>query len=380
MRALKVLTFQLLFIPLLSINAQVYLTEGFETGSKPDGWTEERVSGDELEPWRYRNGGHNPFDNNWLVPADEEDIARNPPSAYDGTYNAIFFKQGDNNEKTKLITPELNLLGGTNVVLSFYLCQIPWNFEGSLGWDVLRVFYKTSEDGNWQLLHEYLDPVLTWEPQSLILPNPNETYYVAFEGHTRWGFGTCIDNVQIEETGSQPMYISEIEFAQPFKEFAPSGSKNVPVLRADVKVLGNEGSVTLNTVSISSLNSDDNDIEQNSIKLYATGTQEFKTDNLLGTATEFVNGKVTFNNLGHTPPRGLSYLWLTIDIKPTAKHGNIIDVEIKANDIEGGGDTFPPDDESPISDITIYETIYQQDFEGAHGWTLTGEFEAATPN
>ena len=196
-----------------SASSQVHLSEGFESGARPLDWTEETTSG--FEPWRYRNGGHSPNDNNWLVPAGEEDITRNPPSAYQGTYNAIFFKQGDDNERTKLITPAMDLLGATSLELSFYLCQIPWNFEGASGWDVLRVYYKTTEEGDWVLLHEYLDPVYTWEEQKLVLPNASSAYYVAFEGHTRWGYGTCIDEVLIQETGSQPLFLGTSIFLNP---------------------------------------------------------------------------------------------------------------------------------------------------------------------
>ena len=63
------------------------------------------------------------------------------------------------------------------VELSFYLCQIPWTFEGATGWDVLRVYYKASQENPWVLLHEYLDPVYEWELQTLILPNLSQTYY-----------------------------------------------------------------------------------------------------------------------------------------------------------------------------------------------------------
>ncbi len=129
MQVLKIVLLLLISIPQSFVFSQVFLTEGFESGSKPAGWTEETVSGN--EPWRYRNGGHSPNDMNWSVPPEQEDITRNPPAAYEGTFNAIFFKQSYNNERTKLITPEIDLLGGTNIELSFYLCQIPWTFEGS---------------------------------------------------------------------------------------------------------------------------------------------------------------------------------------------------------------------------------------------------------
>ena len=178
--------------------SQVFLEEGFEDGYKPDGWTEEYVTG-EID-WRYRNGGYNPSDpnlDNPITPNGEVDIARNPAAAYEGNYNAFFFNQGDDNERTKLITPVLNMMGATAVELSFYLCQIPWTFEGSTGWDILRLYYRVSDSDPWILLEEFLDPVYDWEEQRINLPDPSETYYLAFEGHTRWGFGTCIDNVRI---------------------------------------------------------------------------------------------------------------------------------------------------------------------------------------
>ncbi|MEA3462766.1 MAG: hypothetical protein U9R49_12845, partial [Bacteroidota bacterium] len=125
--------------------SQVFLEEGFEDGYKPDGWTEEYVTG--AVDWRYRNGGYNPSDpnlDNPITPNGEIDIARNPPTAFEGNYNAFFFNQGVDNERTKLITPTLDMMGATAVELSFYLCQIPWTFEGSTGWDILRVYYKAS--------------------------------------------------------------------------------------------------------------------------------------------------------------------------------------------------------------------------------------------
>jgi hypothetical protein len=365
------------FQPFL-LSAQVHLSEGFESGSRPVGWTEEAVTGN--EPWRYRNGGHSPNDNNWQVPADQVDITRNPPSAYDGTYNAIFFKQGDNNERTKLISPAMDLLGSAALELSFYLCQIPWTFEGATGWDVLRVYYKVSETDPWILLHEYLDPIYDWEEQKLNLPNPSESYYVAFEGHTRWGYGTCIDNILIEETGTQALYIGELDFQQPFTNFTPSGSPDVPMMRVDFKVFGNTGSVMLDDIDFRSLNTSDTDIEASGLKLYSTLTQSFTTDNPLGAPTDFSSGVASFTGLNHSLPPGLSYLWLTYDVDLAATHENVLDVMVDANAISSDGQTFPATDQNPDGFRLVYETRYHEDFEGVHNWILSGEFEVDTPN
>ncbi|MCK5135995.1 MAG: T9SS type A sorting domain-containing protein [Bacteroidales bacterium] len=378
MKIFKVALVVLFCYPILSTESQVYLTEGFETGAKPDGWTEETVSGN--EPWRYRNGGHSPNDNNWQIPPEQEDITRNPPAAHEGTFNAIFFKQGDNNERTKLITPALDLLGGTSIELSFYLCQIPWTFEGTTGWDVLRVYYKVSQDDPWVLIHEYLDPLYEWELQKLVLPNPSETYYVAFEGHTRWGYGTCIDNISVEETGSQPLYIGEIDFEQPFADFSPSGAPNVPLLRVDFKVFGNTDSAMLDHIHFTSLNTSDSDLQSNGVKLYSTTTQTFSTQNPLGSPTDFVSGIASFTGLSYSLPPGQSYLWLAYDVDINATHGNILDVMVAANGIMANDTLYPTLDESPNGERMVYETRYLEDFEGVHNWTLTGEFEVNTPN
>jgi len=378
MRLKKVTLNFLLSVLAASAFSQVHLSEGFETGARPVDWTEETTFG--FEPWRYRNGGHSPNDNNWLVPADEEDITRNPPAAYEGTYNAIFFKQGDNNERTKLITPELDLLGATSLELSFYLCQIPWNFEGASGWDVLRVFYKTSEEGDWILLHEYLDPVYNWEEQKLVLPNASATYYVAFEGHTRWGYGTCIDNVVIEETGSQPFYIGNIFFSQPFDNYVPSGSFDIPLLRIDVDVYGNTGSALLKSLEVHSLNTSDSDLASNGVKLYHTTTQTFSKEMQLGSAGNFASGVASFSEMNYSLPPGRSYLWVTGDVDMAASHGHFLDVMVPADGILVNDSRYPSADQSPGGEIMILETLYWQDFEGSHNWDLTGEFEVDVPD
>lgn len=371
----------LLGFPHIGLFSQVFLDEGFEGGSRPAGWTEEYVVG--AVDWRYRNGGYNPSDpnlDNPITPNGDVDIARNPPAAYAGNYNAFFFNQGDDNERTKLITPVMNMLGAAAAELSFYLCQIPWTFEGSTGWDILRVYYKASESDPWTLLEEYLDPVYDWEEQKINLPNPSETYYVAFEGHTRWGFGSCIDNVLIQETGSQALYVAEIEFEQPYSLEVPSGTPDVPIIRTDIKVYGNTGSLTLDQITFTALNSSDADLSPNGIKLYSTSSQIFNTDNLVGSPTSFSGGLASFTSLNHTLTPGHNYFWLTYDVALDATHRNSLDAMVQANHIVTSNGSFPASDHSPAGDRTIYHTRYYDDFEGSLNWTLTGEFQVGTPN
>lgn len=379
MKNIKIALLAMLCILSLGLNAQKppFFTEGFETGSKPAGWSEEYANGN--EPWRYRKGGHSPNDNNWTIPAWQTDITRNPPYAHTGTYNAIFFKQSTNNERTKLITKVIDMSEKIIPELSFWLCQVPWTFAGNTNWDVLRVYYKTSFAGSWVLLAEYLDPIEDWTQFKINLPNKSATYYIAFEGQTNWGYGTCIDDISIVDKGEQARYISELNVTQADYTFIPSGSSNEPILRIGLKVFGNTGEAKLNSVALKSLNTNDNDISLNGVKLYQTPTTFFNTSTPVGVNSNFSNGYVNFNDLNLVLPNGQSYLWVTYDVKSTAMHGNLLDAMIELGGIQVGDSLYPKINESPIGERVIYETIYSQNFDGTHGWTLSGEFEVDSP-
>ncbi|HQQ30408.1 MAG TPA: T9SS type A sorting domain-containing protein [Tenuifilaceae bacterium] len=358
-------------------SGQIYFTEGFENGTRPSGWSEIYVSGSQV--WLYRNGGHSPNDPSWSIPASQEDITRNPSSAHSGTYNAIFFKQSSAHEQTKLVTKAIDLSEGIKPELSFWLCQVPWTFGGSTNNDELRVYYKNTFGGAWTLLAEYTDPIFDWTEYKINLPNPSSTYYIAFEGKINWGFGTCIDDIVIEEKGYQERYVSELTVSQADFSFIPSGSPNEPILKVGVKVFGNMGSATLNTLTAKSLNTSDNDIEANGVKLYFTPTGTFSADNLLVEGKNFTSGQVTFNNINFNLPNGQSYLWLTYDVKQNAVHGNIMDARLDAGSIQVSDSLYPKVNESPEGNRVIYETIYRQDFEGTHQWLLSGEFQVDVP-
>lgn len=378
LKSFRLLILCVLVFPVTPGFSQVHLSEGFESGAKPEGWTEEYISG--TEPWRFRNGGHSPNDNNWLVPPAQKDITRNPPSAFEGTYNAIFFKQGDDNERTMLVSPEMNLLGSADLELSFYLCQIPWTFEGSAGWDVLRVYYKVSQSSPWILLHEYLDPLYVWTQQTLSLPDPSATYYIGFEGQTRWGYGTCLDKITVESKGLKPYWIRDLGFQQLFPKSIPSGSSDVPVMRIDFTLLGNSGTAILESIRFNSLNTSDSDIKPNGVKLYSTASQQFSTEHPVGTPTNFSSRQAVFSELNYTLPAGQSYLWLTCDIDPAASYGNILDVKVAPASIMANDTLYPSIEKSPEGFRIIHRTQYFENFEAAHNWALTGEFEVNTPS
>jgi PKD repeat protein len=165
-----------------TINTFPYL-QGFENGgSIPSCWSQEYVSGS--LNWTYQNGGYN----------------GNPSSAHGGSYNALLYINSTTASVTRLITPVLNLSVISNPVLTFWHTQAFWSPDQ----DELRVYYKTSAGGAWTLLQTYTGNITTWTLETINLPNPSSTYYIAFQGTAKYGYGVCIDDVAINGTVTTP--------------------------------------------------------------------------------------------------------------------------------------------------------------------------------
>ncbi|MBT7166910.1 MAG: M6 family metalloprotease domain-containing protein, partial [Victivallales bacterium] len=165
-----------------STGVSVPYTQDFENGGMgPGGWTQEQVVGSVA--WTFRAGGED----------------GNPAAAHGGGYNAHLYDAGYSNNTTRLVTPAIDF--GTaieNAQLTFWHCMEDW--EGDQ--DELRVLYRTSAGGAWTVLATYTASVPSWTQRTLVLPEPGGSYYVAFEGKVNFGYGVCIDDVQI--TGDEP--------------------------------------------------------------------------------------------------------------------------------------------------------------------------------
>ncbi len=151
--------------------------EDFETGSV-DCWSIEYVYG--TTPWYLAYGGVN----------------GNPSAAYSGSYNALFYINNYTAPVSKLITPQLNLSSMTSATLTFYHAMADW--LGDL--DELRVYYKNSASGSWNLLQTYNTNTTSWTLRTISLPSVTATYWVAFEGYANYGYGVCVDDVLIDGT------------------------------------------------------------------------------------------------------------------------------------------------------------------------------------
>ena len=169
--------------------------EGFENGGLiPNCWTQEQVSSSGIY-WTFitGNGGSN------------------PATAHGGTYNACLQDETSANNKTRLITPSINLTSVTNPQLKFWQTQAFWSPDQ----DQLAIYYKTSYEGTWTLITTYTNNITSWTQETINLPNPTSDYYIAFEGNAKWGYGVCLDDVSITGCTSVPVSVSINASANP---------------------------------------------------------------------------------------------------------------------------------------------------------------------
>ncbi len=157
-------------------------TEGFENaGAIPAYWTQEYVTG--AVNWTFQAGGH----------------SSHPASAHGGSYNALLYYGAASNHITKLVTSMINFgTNAANAQLTFWHCMQFWSPDQ----DNLKIYYKTSSGGTWTLLATYTSNVATWTQQTVALPNPNTSYYIAFEGNAKYGYGVCIDDVRLTSSSA----------------------------------------------------------------------------------------------------------------------------------------------------------------------------------
>ena len=168
-----------------SIDAFPFLESFENTSGTRDCWTNEYVTGASVD-WMYvtSNG------NNSITPRTGELMAQLKSESYD--------------DKTKLVSPALDLTSLTNPQLMFYYATTKWVADN----DELRIFYKTSATGTWkQIGDNYTAETIVWTQVILDLPEPSSEYYIAFEGKSNFGRGIDVDDVLIGEapTCMQPV-------------------------------------------------------------------------------------------------------------------------------------------------------------------------------
>jgi len=159
-------------------------SEGFENGGAiPSGWTQEQVNGSGVN-WTFITGNGN----------------THPANAHSGIYNGSFKDVTTASNKTKLITPALNLTWLPSPQLKFWHTQALWSPDQ----DELSVYYKNTCAGIWTLLATFTSNVTAWTQETLSLPASSGNYYIAFEGNAKYGYGVCLDDIMVQSATTVP--------------------------------------------------------------------------------------------------------------------------------------------------------------------------------
>ncbi len=373
MRNIIIYSWLLLFALTAQTRAQIVIfSEDFESEEIPLDWKEQFMNGS--ISWRYENGGYS------LDP--EIPYTRLPIEAYSGQFNAMFQYQSANNEATKLITKRIGSLEfAIKPELHFYHAQMAWKHGSDYYNDYLRVYYRTSATGTWKLLREYTEATTDWIERIIVLPDNDLSadYYLAFEGETHWGWGSCVDDIKIYETGILQKYLDNITIEQASDVSVASGTDNNPILKFKLKVMGNAGTCPVNSLTLTSLNTSDADIKTGGVKLYFTQDADFDTKNQVGSGVSFASGKAVFTNLNFDLPTGYSYLWVVYDIAADAGHRHSVDGMLESGALNINGQTYFTSQQSPAGSRTILQTIHSDDFDSGLNWSLSGEFEYGSP-
>ncbi|MEE0982540.1 MAG: fibronectin type III domain-containing protein, partial [Bacteroidales bacterium] len=102
----------------------------------------------------------------------------------------------------RLITPMFDLTSLTNPYVKFDYAKLAWQgiSEG------LTVHYRASAEDSWTLLATMNGSTDQWVLDSIALPNPSETYQIAFVSEGVDGYGVLVDNFTVydAEEGEEP--------------------------------------------------------------------------------------------------------------------------------------------------------------------------------
>jgi len=226
-------------------------TEGFEdveSSYMPSCWTEEVREW--TVGWRF------------VTKSDFDE----PYTARGGSYKAYY--NGPEGHTAKLITPTMDLSGLTAPALNFWHAQK--KLFSRFDHDQLKVYYKTSAAGKWNLLAEYKNEIPDWTERTVALPNASADYYIAFEAIGYSGAGVHLDDVKIFDNpggvGYETTGNSEVPSPNPLRAWVINGLLHVSGIIAGetLSIYNAAGALVYNSIATSN----EMDIHLNSQGVY----------------------------------------------------------------------------------------------------------------
>ena len=128
------------------------------------------------------------------------------------------------------------------------------------------------------------------------------------------------------------------------------------ILRIDIFISGGGSNLTFESMTVTSNNSDDNDVS--GVSVYYTGSDSnFNTSNQFGSTGTFSSGSVTFTGSQNLAKDTCNYFFVAYDISAAAVLGDTCDAKILTNDITIESSTYPALDKDPSGSRKIVNFI-----------------------
>jgi hypothetical protein len=126
---------------------------------------------------------------NWTI---EKGHIGTPAPPHSGTYKIRYFNK-TKGSSARLTMPVLDLSSLSEPVLNFWHTQGDWDGDQ----DTLKIYYKTSEAGEWNHLITYNESITVWTKAQIELPEPSSLYYISFVGCSQYGRGVQLDDIEV---------------------------------------------------------------------------------------------------------------------------------------------------------------------------------------
>jgi hypothetical protein len=321
-----------------------------------------------------------------------------PPNAASGNYNAVFSFPDPDPDTTyyrDLVSVGLPLGKAVKPQLSFQHSQI----AGFGGQDTSQLFFKAGEGAPWDLIESWTSQVPAvvtggdyWEEEIYILDEIDQKYICNdFQFRIRaYSFnenGVCVDSVVVIETDTLDYFVHQVNYSQYENKYLTTSSLQVPLIKVNLNILGNNGARNLKSVSFVLNEGEDSYFKANSFKLHLTKDEIFqnKVDGVssqIGTSVSISSGVVTFSGLTEKMRIGDNYLWVTADIADDVEHNTPIVFGVNANSLQFNDTTVPGIAIDTILYDRIEEALFYDNFETNKGWDISswgGDFELAIP-
>jgi hypothetical protein len=344
-----------------------YINSSFETPEDQAKWISTPTH--PTIKWEYSNGGDN-F----------------PLNAKGGDLNALFFwSDVVTGYYRNLVSVPIDLSDAVKPELTFWHAQAASVF----GQDELTILFKAGSAAPWDTITTYTNRLDNWTQHIFNIDEIGakylcENFYLGFLGYANSGHGVCIDSVVLKETAVIQKYIKSISYQAVNHQVIGSGTKQVPLIRLEVIINGNDGNSNLKSIAFKLNSGDQSYFNAGGFRLYHTTSGIFKnkeagSSSQVGTAVSISGNTVQFTGLNHDLGIGSNYLWLTADIANTVPHGSQFSFGLDANSISYEDIFLPASAHPSIVTPTISESVFYDNYDGLIGWNLEGDFEIAVP-